>query len=252
MVQSPTDSSMVWPATPLKALSGMGSTVRSGENLPIASASFSLSSSMPRSSLSTTDLSGAPGSARSTASRASAGKTPMITALPAFSAAPTCSWMAAVSLLPAKWPTTAPAAAPTATAPSIGGANRPTSTPAAAAPPGAAAAEVVAGVHQPGLAVGPLAHQDDALARHLLGRHLVGERAELPLGQVDVGVAGHEEHLGSGHVLIPSQDVARDRRTCGRCSPPHILAEWRSFAGPSVMRQARWSRRATQPITSSA
>ena len=35
---------------------------------------------MPRSSLSTTDFSGAPGSARSTASRASAGKTPMMTA----------------------------------------------------------------------------------------------------------------------------------------------------------------------------
>ena len=121
---------MVRPATPLNGLSGTGSTVRSGLNLPIASASLDFSSSMPRSSLSTTDFNGAPGSARSTASRASAGKTPMMTAVPDFRAAPTCSWIAAVSLLPAKCPTTAPAAAPTATAPSIGGANRPTSRPA--------------------------------------------------------------------------------------------------------------------------
>ena len=82
MLQSPTDSSIVSPATPENDFSLIGSTVRSGANLPIASPRARLSSSMPPSSDSTTDFSGDPGRACSTTRRCSAGNTPMITAVP--------------------------------------------------------------------------------------------------------------------------------------------------------------------------
>ena len=91
MLQSPTDSSIVSPATPENTFSLIGSTVRSGANLPIASPSARLSSSMPFSSDSTTDFSGEPGRACSTSMRCSAGNTPMITAVPGLRFWLTCS-----------------------------------------------------------------------------------------------------------------------------------------------------------------
>ena len=69
IVQSGTDWSIVLPIVPPKFLSGIGSTVRSGTNLPIASASPSLSAFTPFLSVCTIDFASAPGSACSTASR---------------------------------------------------------------------------------------------------------------------------------------------------------------------------------------
>ena len=73
-----------------------------------------------------------------------------------------------------------------------------------AAPARPTAAQVVAGVHEARLSVGVLAHEDDALARELLRRHLVSERAELTFGDIDVGVSRDDEHLGVAHGLLPS------------------------------------------------
>ena len=66
MVQSPTDSSSVRPIVPPNWRSGIGSTVRSGANLPIASARASFSALMPSSSVWTTDFATEPPSACST------------------------------------------------------------------------------------------------------------------------------------------------------------------------------------------
>ncbi len=67
--QSPTDSSIVWPIDPPKVRSGMGRTVRSWANLPIASASDDFSSLMPPSSDWATDLAIEPESACSMGKR---------------------------------------------------------------------------------------------------------------------------------------------------------------------------------------
>ena len=144
----------------------------------------------------------------------------MITALPAFSAAPTCSWMAAVSLLPAKWPTTAPGSRTDGHRAEHRRGEQ--AHEHAGATTGTAAAEVVAGVHQPGLAVGSLADQDHAVARQLLGRDLVGQCAELLLGDVDVGVAGDDEHLGVAHGAPLASEVTLPGVARARLGdPPH-------------------------------
>ena len=127
--QSATESLRVRPATPPKARSGIGSTVRSGSNLPIASARAPLRSFMLAWSISTRDFAGKAPRACSAASTDSSAKMPMSTAVPGLSASPTFSCRPPVSLCEAKRPTTAPAAAPTATEASIGGANSPTRTP---------------------------------------------------------------------------------------------------------------------------
>ena len=57
------------PTAPPKVLSGIGSTVRSGLNLPAASASASLRPAQPFLSIGATDLAGEPASACSAASR---------------------------------------------------------------------------------------------------------------------------------------------------------------------------------------
>ena len=63
IVQSATDASSVRPTVPAKFGSGIGSTVRSGLNFPIASASDSFNALMPCLSLWTTERSCAPASA---------------------------------------------------------------------------------------------------------------------------------------------------------------------------------------------
>ena len=82
IVQSATDASSVRPTVPPKFGSGIGSTVRSGLNFPIASASDSFNAPMPFLSPWTTDRSCAPASACSTPSRCSSSKTAMIPADP--------------------------------------------------------------------------------------------------------------------------------------------------------------------------
>ena len=82
IVQSATDASRVRPIVPPKFGSGIGSTVRSGLNFPIASASDSFNAPMPFLSPWTTDRSTAPPSACSTPSRCSSSKIAMIPADP--------------------------------------------------------------------------------------------------------------------------------------------------------------------------
>ena len=130
MLQSATDLSSVRPMAPPKSGSRIGSTVRSGLNLPIASASEPFRArTRPDSSECTRDLATAPGSAWPIASRYDSSNAAMIPADPAGRAAPILSPMPDSSLRFANVPTIAPAAAPTATEASNGGANRPTSTP---------------------------------------------------------------------------------------------------------------------------
>ena len=69
IVQSGTDASIVRPIVPPKFGSGIGSTVRSGLNFPIASASDSFNAAVPFLSPWTTERSSAPASACSTPSR---------------------------------------------------------------------------------------------------------------------------------------------------------------------------------------
>ena len=67
--QSATESLSVRPAVPPKVLSGIGSTVRSGTNLPAASASASFRPLRPCLSMGATDLAGEPARACSASSR---------------------------------------------------------------------------------------------------------------------------------------------------------------------------------------
>ena len=129
IVQSATDASSVRPIVPPKFGSGIGSTVRSGLNFPIASPSDSFNAPMPFLSPWTTERSMAPASACSTASRCSSSKIAMIPADPGGRFSPILSRSSFSTLLPANLPTTLPATAPTATDASSGGANKPTASP---------------------------------------------------------------------------------------------------------------------------
>ena len=127
--QSATESLSVRPAVPPKVLSGIGSTVRSGTNLPAASASASLRPRRPCLSMGATDLAGVPASARSASSRCSSSTIAMIAAVPGLSFSPSPCSSPLSTLCLANLPTMPPAAAPTAVAASSGGAARPTRTP---------------------------------------------------------------------------------------------------------------------------
>ena len=129
IVQSATDVSSVRPIVPPKFGSGIGSTVRSGLNFPIASPSDSFNAPMPFLSPWTTDRSSAPASACSTPSRCSSSKIAMIPADPGGRFSPILSRSSFLTLLPANLPITLPATAPTATDASSGGANKPTASP---------------------------------------------------------------------------------------------------------------------------
>lgn len=124
-----TESLSVRPAVPPKALSGIGSTVRSGLNLPAASASASFSPRRPCLSIGATDLAGEPVSARSASSRCSSSTIATIAAVPGLNFSPRPSSSPLPTLCRANLPTRPPAAAPTAIEASSGGAARPTSTP---------------------------------------------------------------------------------------------------------------------------
>jgi hypothetical protein len=72
----------VRPIVPPKFRSGIGSTVRSGPNLPIASASESFNAAVPDLSVCTTDFISDPDSACSTPNRCSSSNTAITPAEP--------------------------------------------------------------------------------------------------------------------------------------------------------------------------
>ena len=127
--QSATDWSIVRPIVPPKLRSGIGSTVRSGLNLPAASARAAFSSPRPFLPIGATDFAGEPASACSAASRSSLSMTAMMTAVPGRSLSPSPFSMPLSSLCLANLPVRAPMAPPTTTDPSSGGENRPTTKP---------------------------------------------------------------------------------------------------------------------------
>ena len=129
IVQSATDASSVRPTVPPKFGSGIGSTVRSGLNFPIASASDSFRALVPCLSLWTIERSSAPASACSTPRRCSSSNTAMIPADPAGRFSPILSWISCSTRWSTNLPITPPAAVPTATDANSGGANRPTASP---------------------------------------------------------------------------------------------------------------------------
>ena len=129
MVQSACDCASVRPMVPPKDGSGIGSTVRSGLNLPAAVASASLSAPMVWCSIWATDFIGEPGSASSAASRSAWLTTAMMPAEPGGSCSPMPVWMPLATRCRANAPATPPAAAPTTTEASNGGENRPTTAP---------------------------------------------------------------------------------------------------------------------------
>ena len=193
MVQSATDSSIVRPIVPPKLRSGIGRTVRSGLNLPIASASESLSAAVPCLSVWATDFASEPGERLLHAPAAGPRRTSaMIAAVPGGSASPILSWSPVSTLWWANLPTTAPPAAPTTVAASSGGAARPTRKPTAAAPARALAAEMVAGLLHDDAAVGVVGDQDRAPMRTVLV-HRRDEGIEVPGRAVDVPVARDED-----------------------------------------------------------
>ena len=127
--QSATDWPIVRPIVPPKARSGIGSTVRSGLNLPAASASADFRSRSPRESMGAADIAIALASTRSAASRSSSSTTAITTAEPGWSLSPrSCSRPVSTRCL-VNLPIRPPAAAPTATEASNGGANKPTTRP---------------------------------------------------------------------------------------------------------------------------
>ncbi len=127
--QSDTESRRVRPQVPPNFRSGIGSTVRSGANLPDASARASLSSPTVLLSISAIDFMGEPGSACSIASRSEGGNIARMTAVPSLRPSPTLPSTSARTLLPATLPTAAPPAAPTTTEPRSTGLASPTSRP---------------------------------------------------------------------------------------------------------------------------
>ena len=129
IVQSATDASSVLPIVPPKFGSGIGNTVRSGLNFPIASASDSFNAPMPLLSPWTTERSSAPASACSMPRRCSSSKTAMIPAEPGGRFSPILSWISFSTRWSTNLPITPPATAPTATDASSGGANKPTASP---------------------------------------------------------------------------------------------------------------------------
>src|SRR5262249_46250130 len=134
--QSGTDSLSVLPSVPAKPGSPIGSLLRSGTNLPTASASEDFSPLIrPVLSDSTSDLATEPASARSIARRSSSGNTAMTPAEPGGSAWPSLLAIPVLSWWWANLPASAPAAPPTAAGPSGGGANTPTPPPPPAPPP---------------------------------------------------------------------------------------------------------------------
>ena len=120
---------MVRPATPPKVRSGIGSTVRSWLNLPIASASESFSAAVPDFSVWTTERASAPARTCWTARAWSSSNIARMAAVPGLSASPILSWRPVSILCFAKRPAIPPAAAPMTVAASSGGAARPTRKP---------------------------------------------------------------------------------------------------------------------------
>ena len=129
IVQSGTDLSTVRPIVPPKLRSGMGSTVRSGLNLPAASARASLSPRTPVLSIGAADFASDPASACSAASRSSPSTMAMMAAVPGWSLSPRPCSIPLSTLCLANLPARPPTAPPTTTDASSGGENRPTTRP---------------------------------------------------------------------------------------------------------------------------
>src|SRR6516162_5799073 len=187
--QSGTDWSMVRPAVPPKVRSGIGSAVRSGLNLPAASASAAFSSAMPFLSIEATDLAGEPPRACSAGSRSSPSTMAMTTAVPGASLSPRPRSMPLSTLCLANFPTRAPAAAPT--------------------PAQALAAQVIAGLADAHFPVQVVLDQDHALRSDRLVLDQLHERVEVPLGRAGVLIGRHDYVEGAGEWLPVCRLVRR-------------------------------------------
>ena len=201
------------------------------------------------------------GSARSAASRSSSSTIAMIAAVPGFSLSP---MPVSRPLRPCAWRTCRSCrrpAAPTTTAPSIGGANRPTSDADPAAPASALATQMVAGVGDLDLAGRVVLDQDHALGPDLLVLDELTARRS-PSGPLNRRVAGQDQSkvsltAASSHIhcvssrlrplRIPMSGSLSDRRR--RVLPLAPPPSGRLRTGLARRSRARlwWPRRDTYP-----
>ena len=193
IVQSGIDASSVRPIVPPKFGSGIGSTLRSGLNFPIASASDPFSAATPCLSVSTTERIAAPASACSTPNRCSSSNTAMIPAEPGGRFSPILSWISCSTRWSTNLPITPPATAPTPTDASSGGANTPTARPTPAPQPAPLRPSPVARLPHSDRAVLRVRDEDHALDRNLLLLHERDERLEVRRRRVDVLVPGDQD-----------------------------------------------------------
>lgn len=117
----------------------------------------------------------------------------------------------------------APAAAPTATAASNRRREQPDCQADACSPSRATPPEAVAGIHQAGVAVSILGHQDRTAHGELFGRHLLGQRVEVvPSGPRSWQAATTTSASCSFEVIRVASMKSRAR--CGQaqsCHPPY-------------------------------
>ena len=220
--QSATESLSVRPAVPPKALSGIGSTVRSGTNLPAASASASFSPRRPCLSIGATDLAGEPASARSASSRCSSSMIAMIAAVPGLSFSPRPSSSPLSTLCLANLPTMPPAAAPTAIEASSGGAARPTSTPTPPPQPMPLRPRWSPVCETRTSPLSSCSTRMTTLALDLLVLDELHEPVEVLLGRLDGLIAGHDDRKRVAHwsLLDPLGEARRRcRRSGALCEP---------------------------------
>ena len=191
--QSATESLSVRPAVPPKVLSGIGSTVRSGTNLPAASASASLRPRRPFLSIGATDLAGEPPSARSASSRCVVvddrddGRRARLELLAE------ALLEAAVDLVLGELADDAAGGGADGDRGEQRRRGQADEDADAAAPAHALAAEVVAGLRDADLAALVVLDEDDALALDLLVLDELHQPVEILLGRLDGRVAGHDD-----------------------------------------------------------
>ena len=215
--QSATESLSVRPAVPPKVLSGIGSTVRSGTNLPAASASASLRPRRPCLSMGATDLAGEPPSARSASSRCSSSMMAMMAAVPGLSFSPSPCLEPAVDLVLGELADDAAGGGADGDRGEQRRRGEADQDAHAAAPAHALAAEVVAGLRDADLAALVVLDEDDALALDLLVLDELHQLVEVLLGCLDALIAGHDDRERVAHWSLPGLSVSR----------AGVPAEWR-------------------------
>ena len=180
---------------PPKFGSRIGSTVRSGLNLPIASASDPFSAlTRPASSEWTSDFATAPGIACSTASRWSSSKAAMMPAEPGGNASPILSRMPDSSLLLGELADNRARRCAHGDRREQRRREQADEHADATAPAGSLAADVIARVGHRDVAVRVVGDEDDPLDPDLLGADELGEDVEVAPGDVDVGVCRRPGH----------------------------------------------------------